>query len=241
MHTPLDNGYGAKQVLAWLVTGRLYDDGRFPVVSLLVAAGVVTCVVRWRADSKGRPVVAAWVMSLLLSFGRTTFGGLTVLLPGSKDIFMRRFMMGAQLSGLLLAGIGAVAVARALSDAVSKHAAERRRPGVPVRAARRRLSAGGAGHSVLLSPWPCCGRRGPRWGRTRPATPTPSRNSTAPSRGTQADQLIAYVQAHGGGRVYAGMPSNWGEDFGVGAVPVFKYLESQDVDEVGYTLRTASL
>ena len=27
----------------------------------------------------------------------------------------------------------------------------------------------------------------------------------------------------------------------MGAVPVFKYLESQDVDEVGYTLRTASL
>jgi hypothetical protein len=26
----------------------------------------------------------------------------------------------------------------------------------------------------------------------------------------------------------------------VGGVPVFKYLESSDVDEVGYTLRTAS-
>ena len=37
------------------------------------------------------------------------------------------------------------------------------------------------------------------------------------------------------------MPSNWGADFTVGAVPVFKYLEEEDVDEVGYTLRTASL
>jgi hypothetical protein len=37
------------------------------------------------------------------------------------------------------------------------------------------------------------------------------------------------------------MPSDWGQDFTVGAVPVFKYLESRDVDEVGYTLRTASL
>jgi hypothetical protein len=37
------------------------------------------------------------------------------------------------------------------------------------------------------------------------------------------------------------MPSNWGADFTVGAVPVFKYLESEDVDEVGYALRTASL
>ena len=49
------------------------------------------------------------------------------------------------------------------------------------------------------------------------------------------------VRQHGGGRTYAGLPSNWGAGFTVGAVPVFKYLESQDIDEVGYTLRTASL
>ena len=36
-------------------------------------------------------------------------------------------------------------------------------------------------------------------------------------------------------------PTNWGNDFVVGDVPVFKYLESKDIDEVGYTLRTASL
>jgi hypothetical protein len=61
------------------------------------------------------------------------------------------------------------------------------------------------------------------------------------TEGGEVDQLIALIQANGGGRVYAGMPSNWGMDFTVGAVPVFKYLESRDVDEVGYTLRTASL
>jgi len=49
------------------------------------------------------------------------------------------------------------------------------------------------------------------------------------------------IERDGGGRTYAGMPSNWGQNFTVGAVPVFKYLESRDVDEAGYTLRTASL
>ena len=49
------------------------------------------------------------------------------------------------------------------------------------------------------------------------------------------------MRAHPKGRVYAGAPTNWGNDFLVGAVPVFKYLESKDIDEVGYTLRTASL
>ena len=57
----------------------------------------------------------------------------------------------------------------------------------------------------------------------------------------QIDQLLDYVRAHPRGRVYAGAPTNWGSDFTVGDVPVFKYLESKDIDEVGYTLRTASL
>ena len=61
------------------------------------------------------------------------------------------------------------------------------------------------------------------------------------TQGAQLDRLIAAIKSKGGGRVYAGMPSNWGAEFTVGAVPVFKYLESRDVDEVGYTLRTASL
>ncbi|MGA8722772.1 MAG: YfhO family protein, partial [Solirubrobacteraceae bacterium] len=61
------------------------------------------------------------------------------------------------------------------------------------------------------------------------------------TQGAQLDRLIAAIKRKGGGRVYAGMPSNWGAEFTVGAVPVFKYLESRDIDEVGYTLRTASL
>jgi hypothetical protein len=61
------------------------------------------------------------------------------------------------------------------------------------------------------------------------------------TEGAELDRLIAVIKRDGGGRVYAGMPSNWGQVFTVGAVPVFKYLESRDLDEVGYTLRTASL
>jgi Bacterial membrane protein YfhO len=61
------------------------------------------------------------------------------------------------------------------------------------------------------------------------------------TEGAALDRLVAVINRGGGGRTYAGMPTNWGQGFTVGAVPVFKYLESRDVDEVGYTLRTASL
>src|SRR5581483_223146 len=61
------------------------------------------------------------------------------------------------------------------------------------------------------------------------------------TEGAQLNRLLAVIERAGGGRTYAGMPSNWGQNLTVGEVPVFKYLESRDVDEVGYTLRTASL
>jgi hypothetical protein len=143
------------------------------VVTAFAAIGLIVAFARWRADPGSRALVVALASGLLLSFGRTTFGSLVAVIPGSGDIFFRRFMMGVQLAALLLAGRGAG--------------------------------------------W-CAG-----WAWN------------------ELDRLIALIRANGGGRVYAGMPSNWGIDFTVGAVAVFKYLESADVDEVGYTLRTASL
>ena len=86
----------------------------------------------------------------------------------------------------------------------------------------------------------------PAWLSSAPTTVTTAPRSRAQRRaddtqGAELDRLVAVIKRDGGGRTYAGMPSNWGQDFTVGAVPVFKYLESRDVDEVGYTLRTASL
>ena len=91
--------------------------------------------------------------------------------------------------------------------------------------------------AVLASAWLAARQlRPPR--RCRRSRPSATR--TAP-KARDVDRLIAVIERGGGGRTYAGMPSNWGQGFTVGGVPVFKYLESRDVDEVGYTLRTASL
>ncbi len=106
--TALENGYGARRVLSWLVSGQLLDAGRLPVLTLLAGIGLVAAIVRFRQDERGRVLVVLLAMSLLLSFGRTTFGALVDVIPGSTDIFMRRFMSGTQLAALYLAGVGAV-------------------------------------------------------------------------------------------------------------------------------------
>jgi hypothetical protein len=53
--------------------------------------------------------------------------------------------------------------------------------------------------------------------------------------------LAGYLRRHPGGRVFAGVPADWGQSFKVGSVPMYRYLASLDIDEVGDTLRTAAL
>jgi hypothetical protein len=224
----LVNGYGARVVLGWLVSGHLLDDGRLPVITVCAALGFGVSWLAWSRAPDARALLVALGVCLLLSFGRTTFGSLVDVIPGGADLFFRRFMMGAQLAALLLAGRGAewlaVGCLRLLHTRVSRWPATLS-PAVGLVAAI----------AVLAPAWLQLGT----YDRADAAAIAAQRHEDD-TQGADVDRLIA-VLARDGGRTYAGLPSNWGQDFTVGAVPVFKYLESRDVDEVGYTLRTASL
>jgi hypothetical protein len=244
--TPLENGYGARQMLWWLVTGNLYDNDRFPagvhvffpLVTVLVFVGLGVCVARWRSSVAGRALVTIWVVTLIMSFGRTTFGPVYNVLPGSSDIFIRRFQMGVQLSGILLAGIALVFLGGIVVRAVV-HLLPHDQRGWAGQPGGRAIVAGLCIVALVLVLFPA-------WSDldtydSHNATNIGLQADADTAQGPQVDRLLDYVRAHPRGRVYAGSPTNWGADFTVGAVPVFKYLESKDIDEVGYTLRTASL
>lgn len=53
-HGPDVRSYGAGRVLSWLVTGRILDNGRIPVITILAGVGLVACAVRWRRDPQNR-------------------------------------------------------------------------------------------------------------------------------------------------------------------------------------------
>ncbi|MGA2925403.1 MAG: hypothetical protein ABSG43_05315 [Solirubrobacteraceae bacterium] len=232
--TPLANGYGAGRALGWLASGQLLDHGRLPVVTPLAAFGLVLAVRSCRHDAGARALLVALIVCLLLSFGRATFGPLVALIPGSGDIFFRRFMMGVQLVALILAGHGAACVARLCWAPLRRVPLfVQRITRTPIAEAFTALAA----VTVALAPaWIELGR----YDRHTASAIAAQRHADA-TAGAQLDRLLVRVRADGGGRVYAGQPTNWGADFTVGAVPVFKYLESRDIDEIGYTLRTASL
>ena len=228
-HTGLVDGYGAHQVLVWLISGQLLDHGRLPVITILAAVGLGLAWLAWSSDADGRGLLVALAICLLFAFGRTTFGSLVDVIPGSTDLFFRRFMMGIQLAALLLAGRGAGWLAarcvRFLEPRIGWW-----RPGL---AAAMALAAGVA---VLAPAWLQLGGYD-----RRDSAAIDAQHRVDVTQGTQLDRLIAVIKRDGGGRTYAGMPSNWGQTFTVGQVPVVKYLDGRDVDEVGYTLRTASL
>ena len=227
--TGLVNGYGARRVLDWLVSGQLLDHGRLPVVTVFATLGFGLAWLAWSSEPDARAVLVALAVCLLFAFGRTTFGSLVDLLPGSTDLFFRRFMMGVQLAALLLAGRGAAwLTARCMGQL------ETRVPRLPSGLSPAIVLV--AAIVVLAPAWLQLGA----YDRHDSAAIAAQRRSDD-TQGAQLDRLLAVIKRGGGGRTYAGMPTNWGQDFTVGAVPVFKYLESRNIDEVGYTLRTASL
>jgi len=233
----LENGYGARRVLGWLVGGNVFDHGRLAVVTVAVAVGVVVCAVRWRAKPAGRALLVAGVLSTMLCFGKTTFGSLIAVVPANTDLFFRRFMFGTQLAGIYLAGIGIVAISCAIRALFTASLGR-------IRGAywQRVLPTAAALTAACL----CALGLVPAIRQIenydmRNAAQINTQHRSEQTAGGLIAPLIAYIELHGGGRTYAGLPSNWGSSFDVGSVPVFKYLESQDIDEVGYTLRTASL
>jgi hypothetical protein len=240
--TGLENGYGASQILSWLVRGQMFDRNHWiAVITIFGAVGIVVCIVRWRTFVAGRALVAMFVVTTLMTFGRATWKGLYSILPGSSDVFIRRFEMGMQLSGILLAGIGLVFVGRWLVESATNLFPKERRRRLQRPTGRLLVAAvciTGA-IIVLIPAWTSQDTY-----NSGNATNVSIQSQDDAAHGPALDSLLAYVKANPRGRVYAGQPNNannWGNNLTIGDVPVYKYLESKDIDEVGYTLRTASL
>lgn len=217
------DSFGAGQVLEWLVTGRILDSGRFPILSLLVLAGLI---VLWRRffTPRGMEFAAKFVLAgaafwTLLFFGRPFWGPALWLLGVTPDLHLHRVLGGAQVFLVLLAAIGLAAIWRELS---------------------RRLHLAAAVGATLLLFYPMVRERGQfldmnatRLQRTVQAL-EPDRKSL--------DALVA-ATIERGGRAFAGLasPNSWGPSFRVGAVPMYHLLAAARVPTVGYLSHTMAL
>jgi hypothetical protein len=92
------NSYGAKETLARLGNGDLFDFGRLPIFTGLVLIGLFTV--------NHEPFALLFIFWFLLYFGRTTWGNLINLIPAMREFHLSRFIVGVHLAGLFLAPIG---------------------------------------------------------------------------------------------------------------------------------------
>jgi hypothetical protein len=228
-HTYYADSFGARKVLGWLFTGRIFDSGRFPVLSLLVGVGAVVCLVRARRDERARSVLGLFVVSLLLFFGRPTLGPFLKLLPGTEDMFLRRYVLGVHLAGIFMAGVGLAWLGRT-AFAAGRRLVHRLRPAAAV--------------AVLVAA--VVGVLAPAWVERADyealgATWMAQQRQADATDGVALQALVRRAQELGGGRIYAGLRSNWGAQYRIGFVQVYAWLLDHDADAVGFTLRTKSL
>jgi len=231
--TFFDDSYGAGKILHWLFTGELFDHGRFPILSLLVAVGFVVCVVRAQHSEPARAVLGTWTLSLFLYFGRATWGVRSIvnLLPGNGDLQMHRFMEGVDLAGILLAGVGLVTVARFAAFIV------RRGVGFIDRVSLKSAIVWTAVAAAML------GALAPAWTEVAHYDLGDARfiayqRLTEKQDGADFAALVKEAEQLGGGRIYAGLRANWGNAYTIGSVPAFAELENYDADAIGYPFRT---
>lgn len=221
------DSFGARRILGWLFTGGIFDGTRtIPVVSVLVGVGLVVCVLRARSEEPMRVIMGFGLLSLLLFFGRPTLGPVIDLLPGGGDIFLRRYVFGVHLAGLLIAGVGVARVGRWIVESVRTRADQV----APVIAVAALLIA------VLMPAW------SERYRYHREGADRIELQAAAErAEGGDIELLLAEAQRLAGGRVYAGMRGGWGDDYRLGFVPMYAVLLNHDVDAIGFTRPTWSL
>ena len=222
------DSFGARRVMGWLVTGRIFDNHRFPVVSVLALIGLGVCVWRFRRTETARAVPAVGLLSLLLFFGRPTLGFVIDVLPGATDLFLRRYVTGVHLAGIYLAGIGG-AWAGTQAMRVVRTRAEWIKPA---------FAAGALGVVLIAVVAPAAAER---YSYERTGAGWISEQRAAQSTdGADFASLVAKAKATAPGRIYGGMRANKAAPK-ILFVPAFAALLNLDADAVGFTRPTWSL
>jgi hypothetical protein len=216
------NSFGAGKILIWLFSGDLFDHGRPPVLSLLVAAGVLCAVItRARLALLALGLFALW---LVLYFGRPTLGILIDLLPLHDSLFLHRLVGAVDIFAILLMGIGGAWLWELLRASAS----------------RGRLVGLGAATLLLFAP-----AMAERWSYYAQNAEWMRVTQAALDADGDARTILSTLRRQPPGRVYAGLRSNWGEtlDFGIpfNSVRFYNLLAHHELDAVAPPNQSLSL
>jgi uncharacterized membrane protein len=206
------DSYGAPFILRELLSGRLLDFGRLPVLSILIAIGAVVAAFCYR-DDRAKRLLALCGLWLVLFFGRETWGHLVAFAGVPADLHMHRLEAVFELSAVLLGAFGLTQ----LVELVAKRSRMFALIGcAAIAAAVLYMGADRIGYLKLNATW--------------------GEQNLASYQSERGDLEAAFSDVRGilavrPGRVSAGMPSNWGHDFKIGSVPIWAFLSREHFDQ----------
>lgn len=262
------DSHGRSQVLSWLWRGDLLDfgqDGRFrlPFITVLLGVGLVLAIVRFTKDERLRGLLIYFSLGFAFFAGKDTVGWITSRLPGSDQLLLHRFHNMVQISGLLLAGVGASFLAQGLWRWVARSVTARsagavdppaappdgEQPAATPNRARRIVADLGRNPALaVLSTVVVVAFVAVSYGQA-----WDERNTYMRLNGAWVDaqriadagpgeDFAALVEEAGtlGGRVYSGSASA-NSPYKILYAPTYMALAHLDADAIGFTLRTLSL
>jgi uncharacterized protein (TIRG00374 family) len=201
------DSFGAGPILGWLVSGDLIDHGRLPVLTGLLALGIVGAIIsRSRA---ALVILTVFVVALVLYFGRPTLGTLIDYLPLGGSLLLHRFIGGVDIAIVLLIGVGGAVVWRVFR---------------PERSIWR-LAAACVAIALLLAPAVM-----ERITLHQLNASFIERTANAVDNDLDAKAIVAKLETLPAGRVYAGLPATYGKDMAFGDVYFYNLLAFDGVE-----------
>ncbi len=217
------DSFGAERILSELVTGRLLDHGRVPVLTALLALGTAVAAVDLR-NPVARRLLALTAVWLALYFGRPTWGEWLRLVAVPRDLHLHRLQAAFEWCACLLGGWGVVRIGEALRGSRAGHAG-----------ALALALAAAAAVGLLAVDRARYLAANAEWGDRNLALVQKDRADL-----DAAIEDVREILAERPGRASAGPTTTLGGGFNLGSVPVFAFLARAHIDQATFYYHTMS-
>jgi len=213
------NSYGAVEVLKNLFSGNLFDYGRFPVLTILFFFGALVIITQWKKE-KYRLLLVVTLFWLLVYFGKPTWGDLVNILPFSQDLHFQRFIGGFQVGAVMITGAGLSLTWQWIKKFSLKD------PSFKISII--------AGIVFLLILSPVFLERA-HFYQQNTQVKIESQNAFL-SKSVEISEIRETLNNLPPGRVYAGLPADFGNEPGykIGFVPLYAIVPQLGLDSFGY-------
>ena len=215
------DSWGAKNIFRTLLSGRFFDEGRLPVMTLALAASSLFALYRWKRPMPRRLLVltAVW---LAIFFGRTTWGFFMDALGLPRTFHVSRFESVFELFAVLLT-----------SWALAKLVAAARRNGYAARLAA--VVSLVAMATLIFVERVNFLRWSSLWGDQSLAAIGRDR----PNLDAALADLRAIMRERPG-RVWSGPTGGWAADFQIAKSQPYSFLSLEGFDELSFLYHSLS-